>query len=363
MKVLISGAGIAGATAAALLGRIGHRVTVVERDQGVRSSGNPVDVRGRAYDVARRLGLVSQLREASTHVRELAIVNSVGRRVAGLATQKTPGRELEVPRTDLCSILIDAARDDVDFRFDDVITGLESGTHGVDATFDRAPGESFDLVIGADGLHSNVRRMAYGPDRDYIRHLGMYIATVRMAGPPERSDAVLMYNEPGTAIALHPGTGNPVAALMFRSRARVDPRDKPAAASLLEQRYASGGWRTAEVLAAFRGADDTYFDAISRVRVPRWSRGRTTLLGDAASCVSLFGDGSSSAMSGAMTLAEALDDSPRDVTAALGRYERVQRVRADRGQRAATPASHVLIPASRTGITLRNAVLGVAGRR
>lgn len=363
MRVLISGAGIAGATAASLLARAGHRVSVVERDQGVRSSGNPVDVRGRAYDVARLLGLIPRLQQASTRVRELAIVDSAGRRVAGMATKKSPERELEVPRADLCAVLIDAARSDVDFRFNDVITDLDSDHRRVNVTFDRAADETFDLMIGADGLHSNVRRLAFGPDADFVRNLGMYIATVRIDGRQDDEQAVVMYNEPGTALALHPGTGHPVAAFMFRSRARVDPRDSLAATSLLEQRYASGGWRTGEFLAAYRAADDTYFDAISRVRVPRWSRGRATLLGDAASCVSLFGDGSSAAMSGAMALARALDDSPRGVTAALTGYERIHRARAGRGQRAAAPSSHLLIPASRAGINLRNAALGVVGRR
>lgn len=139
MKVLISGAGIAGATVACLLSRIGHEVTIVERDQGVRSSGNPVDVRGAAYDVAERLGLLSRLQQVATNVRSLIIVDSAGRRVAGMATQQKPGRELEVPRADLCNAVIDAASGDVDFRFDDVITQIVDDDHGADVLFDRAP--------------------------------------------------------------------------------------------------------------------------------------------------------------------------------------------------------------------------------
>lgn len=363
MKILISGAGIAGATAACLLGRRGHTVTVIERDQGIRSSGNPVDVRGRAYGVVQTLDLVPRLQDVATSVRSMAIVDSDGRRVVGMKTEQQPGRELEVPRADLSAILIDEARDDVELRFDDTTTGLAGDDAGVDVTFDRAPDERFDLVVGADGLHSNVRRLAFGPERDFIRKLGMYVATVRIPGPPDHKDTVVMHNEPGTAIALHPSTGKPVAAFMFRSAAGIDPRDRQAGIRLLERSYSGGGWRTQEFLTAYREADDAYFDAISRVRIPNWSRGHMTLLGDAASCVSLFGEGSSSAMAGARVLADSLTESPRDVPAALRRYERIHRQRVARGQRAAPLASRVLIPASQFGITLRNTALGLGRRR
>jgi 2-polyprenyl-6-methoxyphenol hydroxylase-like FAD-dependent oxidoreductase len=139
-------------------------------------------------------------------------------------------------------------------------------------------------------------------------------------------------------------------------------RDRDAAAALLARRYRSVGWRVPELLAAYLGAPDTYFDAVSRVRVPRWSTGPVVLLGDAASCVSLFGDGSSAAIVGASALATALEHSP-DLPAALARYERAQRVTVRRGQLIAPLASHVLVPAGGAGIRTRDAVLRLAFRR
>jgi 2-polyprenyl-6-methoxyphenol hydroxylase-like FAD-dependent oxidoreductase len=362
LTVLISGAGIAGSTLAALLGR-GHRVTVVERDQGGRSSGNPVDVRGGAYQVAERLGVMSRLQDAATKVRELIFVDDAGRRVASLRTRRNESREVEVPRGDLSAILVDAGRRDAEFLFDEMITQLQPDAGGVNVIFDRTPPRRFDLVVGADGIHSGVRRLAFGPEADFVEHLGMYVATAELGIPLERDDLVIMHNEPGTAVALHPGTGSSGVAFLFRSRARIDYRDPDARRHLLQQRYRNGGWRTQELLSAYLASDDVYFDGVIRVRMPSWTRGRVTLLGDAASCVSLFGDGSSSAIEGAATLAAVLAASPHDIPNALARYESAHRAVTRPRQRGVLIASHFLIPRSRLGITLRDQALRLIGRR
>jgi 2-polyprenyl-6-methoxyphenol hydroxylase-like FAD-dependent oxidoreductase len=367
LTVLISGAGIAGATLATLLGRSGHRVTVVERDQGVRSSGNPVDVRGAAYHVAERLGVLSRLQDAATKVRVLIFVDAAGRRVASVRTRQSEARELEVPRTDLTSILLEAGRDDAEFLFDEMITALAPDSDGVDVTFDQAAPRRFDLVVGADGIHSGVRRLAFGPEEDFAQHLGMYVATAKLGLPLERNDAVIMHNEPGTAVALHPGTGTSGVAFLFRSTARIDHRNAEAARQLLRETYRNVGWRTPELLAAYCAADDVYFDSVTRIRMNSWSRGRVTLVGDAASCVSLFGDGSSSAIEGAATLTSTLGStltsSPRDIPSALTRYESAHRTVIRPRQRLVWVASHLLIPQSRWGIAVRDQALRITGHR
>jgi 2-polyprenyl-6-methoxyphenol hydroxylase-like FAD-dependent oxidoreductase len=363
LAVLISGAGIAGSTLAAQLGRAGHQVTVVERDQGVRSSGNPVDVRGAAYQVAERLGVLSRLQDAATRVRELIFVDAAGRRVASMRTRRSENREIEVPRADLSAILVEAGRGAAEFLFDEMITQLRPDNDGVDVIFDRQAPRRFDLVVGADGIHSAVRRLAFGPETDFVKHLGMYVATASLGVPMERDDLVIMHNEPGTAIALHPGTGSSLAAFMFRSPARIDHRDPEARRELLKQAYRSVAWRTEELLSAYLAAEDVYFDSVSRIRAASWSRGRVTLLGDAASCVSLFGDGSSSAMEGAATLAASLAASPHDVSKALARYESAHRTVTRPRQRGVLIASHLLIPGSRLAIRLRDQALRLIGRR
>jgi len=361
LRVLISGAGIAGATLAALLVRDGHDVMVVERDQGTRSSGNPVDVRGSAFTVIERLGLLSRLRDVSTRVHELLFVDTTGQRIAKMNTRRGD-RELEVPRADLSTMLLDSSQQDAEFRFGDTIVGIESDDHGVDVTFERGAPDRFDLVVGADGIHSAVRRLAFGPEDAFVAQFGLYIATVCLHTALERDDAVLMYNEPGAAIALHPATGRPIAAFMFRSDVEVDPRNQDRSESLMKQTYGEAGWRAPDLLNSYLAADDRYFDAVSRVRVPSWTRKRIVLLGDAASCITLFGEGSSSAISSAVTLARSLGAFPQNITRALLHYESNHRALAGRGQRVAPLASHLLIP-SRAGIMLRNHGLRLVGKR
>jgi 2-polyprenyl-6-methoxyphenol hydroxylase-like FAD-dependent oxidoreductase len=363
MIILISGAGIAGATLAALLGRTGHQTTVVERDQGVRSSGNPVDVRRGAYQVAERLGVLERLHHAATKVRELIFVDDDGRRVASMRTRQSEDREVEVPRADLSAILLEAGRDDAEILFDDMITELQADDGGVEVIFERAAPRRFDLVVGADGIHSSVRRLVFGPEEDFAQHLRMYVATAKLGLPMERDDTVIMHNEPGTAVALHPGTGSSGAAFLFRSPARIDHGNAEAIQQLLKETYRNGSWRTQELLAGYLAADDAYFDSVTRIRMDSWSRGRVTLLGDAASCVSLFGDGSSSAMEGAATLAASLNASPNDIATALMRYESTHRAVTRPRQRGLWLASHLLIPRSRLGIALRDQALRLAGRR
>jgi 2-polyprenyl-6-methoxyphenol hydroxylase-like FAD-dependent oxidoreductase len=358
--VLISGAGIAGPTLAYWLARHGFRPTVVERGTALRSSGSPVDVKGRAVDVAERMGVMAHIREAGTNVTDLSFVNATGRRVGRInmrALQLAAGsREVELPRGDLASILHEASRDNVEFLFDDSIVALSQDEHGVNVTFDRAHLRRFDLVIGADGLHSAVRRLAFGPESDFVQHMGIYIATMPLDGPIERGREVVMHNTPGRAVTIHPGRGRAVAAFMFRSPALpdFDHRDTGQHKRLLADAFADGSWRVPELLNHLRAADDLYFDSVSQVRLPHWWHGRVALLGDAASCVSLFGDGSTLAMAGAFTLANELAASPGDHQSAFRRYEARHRTQVDPKQRNIAQAASLLIPATRRGILARN---------
>jgi len=353
--VLVVGAGIAGSTLAYWLSRHGFDTTVVERAEGERSSGSPVDVRGPAVRVAERMGLLPSLREAATLATGIVLVDNRGRRIGRVPTQ-TNAEAVEIPRSDLAAILADASRDDVEFIYgDSVVTIAESG-QGVDVTFERAAPRRFDLVVGADGLHSRVRWLTFGPESQFVEHLGMYVATVPLDGSAEDQKNVVMHSTPGRAVAVHPATGRGIVAFIFRYALRpaLYHRDSDRQKQLMSAAYAGVGWQVPELLERVRGADDLYFDSVSRVRLDTWSRGRIGLVGDAASCATLLGDGSSMAIAGAATLAEALAAQPAEPTTALHRYEQSQRKLIGSRQRRISVASHLLVPATRAGLAARN---------
>ena len=235
------------------------------------------------------------------------------------------------------------------------ISALRQDGDGVEVTFGRAAPRCFDLVVGADGLHSTVRRLAFGPESNYVRHAGMYVATMPLGHPAERPDLVLLYNTPGRLVSIHPARGNALAAFIFRGPAisDLDYRDTARHKQIVVDAYAGTGWRVPQLLDQVRDAEDLYFDAVSTVELPAWANGRITLVGDAASCVSLLGDGSSLAMAGAYTLAEALA-ADHDYAEALRRYEARHRTLVEPKQRNIGRAAGMLVPKTRLGIGVRN---------
>jgi 2-polyprenyl-6-methoxyphenol hydroxylase-like FAD-dependent oxidoreductase len=206
-----------------------------------------------------------------------------------------------------------------------------------------------------------VRRLAFGPESDFVQHMGLYVATMRLEGLDGLLDGgreVIMHNTPGRAVAIHPSRGDALAFFAFRSPAvpDFDPHDTAQHKRLLAAAFADGSWRVPELLRRIHAADDLYFDSVSRVRLRPWGHGRVALLGDAASCVSLFGDGSTLAMAGAFTLADELAANPGDHRLAFRRYEARNRTLVDPKQRNLARGASLLIPATRRGILARNLV-------
>jgi 2-polyprenyl-6-methoxyphenol hydroxylase-like FAD-dependent oxidoreductase len=187
-------------------------------------------------------------------VTDLSFVNDMGSRVGRInmrALQRAAGsREVELPRHDLASILYEASRDHAEFLYHDSIVGLSQDEHGVSVTFDRAQPRRFDLVMGADGLHSAVRRLVFGPEGDFVAHLGIYVATMALGSPNEPGREVVMHNAPGRAVAIHPSRGGALAAFMFRSPAvpYFDHRDTAQHKRLLAAAFADSSWRVPELL-------------------------------------------------------------------------------------------------------------------
>jgi 2-polyprenyl-6-methoxyphenol hydroxylase and related FAD-dependent oxidoreductases len=358
--VLISGGGIAGSTLAYWLGRHGFRVAVVERAGALRSSGNPVDIRGPAISVVEQMGILPALRAAATKVSSLSFLDGAGRRAGRInlrAMRRAAGnRELEIPRGDLAAILHTASANSGEVLFGDSIAALTPDGDGVSVAFERGGERRFDLVIGADGLHSNVRQLVFGPESAFVNHAGLYVATVGLEGEAENEHEVQLFNRPGRLISVHPSRGRTLAAFIFRSPeiAGLDYRDTAQHKRVLRERFRDVGWRAAELLARVDAANDLYFDSVSEVRLASWSRGRVSLVGDAASCVSLLGDGSSLAIAGAFTLANALRAAASDYRAAFGRYEATHRILVEPKQRGVARGASILVPATQAGIAARN---------
>ena len=359
VTVLISGAGIAGPTLAFLLARAGFRPTLIERACGLRSSGTPVDVRDEAFTVALDMGVVPRLRQVATQASVLSLVDSRGRPRARARLPINGDGQIEVLRSDLARVLCDAASNDTEFLFDESIVGLRQDSGGVDVTFERAAPRRFDVVVGCDGVHSTVRRLAFGSERQHVEHLGLHVATLLLDGAAEKPDEVVLYNAPNRAIAIHPGTGKEVCALMYRAAVAkdFDHRDVAQHRRLLDGAFRGAGWRALELLKSLETLDDFYFDSVSRIRLDRWSTGRIALLGDAASCVSFLGGGSSNAIAGAAVLARALAATPDSPEAAFAQYEEEHRRLVEPKMGGVKLASRFLIPATRAGIMVRN--LGV----
>ena len=302
------------------------------------------------------MGVKARVRAADTCVRDMVFVNARGHVVSRVDMRTAfaePG-DVELPRGELAAILREAVPEGVEFQFGNSVKALTQDADGVTAEFLTGPAGRFDLVLGADGAHSGVRTLAFGPDADYVKHLGVYVATLQLDG--ETGTDLVMYNTPGRAVAIHPAGGRPGAAFMFRAPqiAHFDHRDLDQHKRLLTAAYAGAGWRVPELLDRVRAADDLYFDSVSRIQVPTWSRGRIGLVGDAASCVSLFGDGSSLAMTGAFTLADSLNG---DIPAGLRLYEVRHRPQRAAKENSVAYATRLLIPATSAGIAVRNVAM------
>jgi 2-polyprenyl-6-methoxyphenol hydroxylase-like FAD-dependent oxidoreductase len=364
LNILISGAGIAGCALAYWLARHGHAVTVVERGGALRSSGAPVDVRGRAAKIAEEMGIVPRLRDASIHVSGIAFLDRSGQRNAWIDLEALRGSiapgDIELPRGDLATILHEACRNDAEFVFGDSVASLSQDANaGVDVTFEHAQPRRFDLVVGADGLHSRVRRLAFGPEADFVRHAGLYVATLPLPRDLAPGREMMMLNAPGKCVALHPSRDTPIVLFVFwhPTLGDFDHADVAQHKRILAETYSDFGWKVPAFLDAVRASDDLYFDAVSRVDMPEWSSGRVALVGDAASCVSLFGDGSTLAICGGYTLAAALAEHPDDHAAAFRRYREEHGKLVAPRQKGVRLVASVLVPRTQFGISARNRVL------
>ncbi|MCA2241067.1 FAD-binding protein [Mycobacterium sp. WUMAC-067] len=323
-EVLVSGASVAGTAAAFWLGRHGHSVTVVERYRGPRPGGQAIDVRGPALTVLDRMGLLAAAEKRRTQIRGSSVVDRDGNELSR-DTESTPtgGRidspDIELLRDDLVELLYGASQWTTDYLFDDSITALEDVGAAVRVTFERAAPREFDLVIGADGLHSNVRRLVFGPEENFIERLGTHAAIFTVPNFLDLDYWQMWHYGDSTMAGIYSARNNAEARAMLgfmEPELRIDYRDTEAQFGELERRMAGEGWIRPQLLEYMRTAPDFYFDEMSQIKMDRWSRGRVALVGDAGYCCSaLSGQGTSVALLGAYVLAGELKSASQDGTA------------------------------------------------
>jgi 2-polyprenyl-6-methoxyphenol hydroxylase-like FAD-dependent oxidoreductase len=365
MSVLISGIGIAGPTLAYWLSVYGVESTLVERAPRLRTGGYVIDFWGSGFDVAERMDLLADIRRDGYDIKELRLVNPQGRRVGGFKLDgfrtATRGRYVSIPRSDLARIIYQKIEGRCETIFGDSIKEIKQGPDGVEVTFEHAQPRRFDVVIGADGLHSVVRKLTFGPEERFEKFLGLRVAAFEAAGyQPRDEDIYMSYSVPGKQVGRLSLRNNRTLFLFIfdnDSGDSVDPFDTRVQKDMVRTHFGTLGWECPQILAAMESCDEIYFDRVSQIRMDTWSRGRVGLIGDAAFCPSfLAGQGSALAMVAAYVLAGELGMARLSPEKALGRYEQLLRAFISGKQDAAVKMAGSFTPRTRLGLFLRNQI-------
>jgi 2-polyprenyl-6-methoxyphenol hydroxylase-like FAD-dependent oxidoreductase len=361
--VLISGAGIAGLTLAVLLKKQGYEPLVVERNKALRSEGYMMDFFGSGFDVAERMGLADQLSAIHYPIDALQFVDSDGKVYASVPiariSQALGGKYVYLRRSDLERILYDRAqRAGVAVRFGSVVTSLRETANGVRATFVDGAAADFALVFGADGVHSGVRRLIFGEQRQFERFLGGYVAAFHLKRHKfDIGRALKLHEEPDRVTAFYPLDDQGMdATYVFRhDEVQLLPEDR---LSFVRKEFKGAGWIGEAMLKAYRAKEPIYFDSLTQIEMPHWHRGRVALLGDACGCLTLLaGQGSHIAMAGAYVIARELERHDGHYASAFAAYEAMLKPAVTKRQKDAAAMARYFIPSARSRPWLRRLVI------
>jgi 2-polyprenyl-6-methoxyphenol hydroxylase-like FAD-dependent oxidoreductase len=330
MKVLIAGAGPAGLTSAFWLKRYGFRPTIVERAPSLVVGGYKIDVRGSALQVLQRMGVHDAVVAANTDMQGARLVDKDGNVVNEMTGDDfghRVGGDIEIVRGTLCQILRDHLGD-VELLFDDSIQAITQSGNSAQVQFKQNGTREFDFVIGADGLHSNVRRIVFGEESKFLRDLGLYLCVYSVPNYLNLDRIEIQYSELGRIAAIWSSRGDPnaKACFGFTYPTHIDLRNRAEQQQALRTRYNGIGWEVPRLLDMMPGATDWYFDTAAQINMPRWSDGRVVLVGDAAYCASpMSGQGTSLALIGAYVLAGELAAASGNHACAFAEYENATR--------------------------------------
>jgi 2-polyprenyl-6-methoxyphenol hydroxylase-like FAD-dependent oxidoreductase len=374
MRVLISGAGIAGPTLAYWLAHYGFTPTIIEASPRLRIDGYLIDFWGAGFDVAERMGLLPEISSHGYAIREVKVIGRSGRRVAGFPAEAfsriTRGRFASIPRGALAASIFSKIESKVETIFGDSIDRIDQTEKGVQVTFERGGARDFDLVVGADGLHSRVREVAFGEKSKFEKYLGYKVAAFEVKGYQPRDELVyVMYTQVGQQVVRFAMRGDSTMFLFsFKDHDANGGDSLQSQKALLRKRFGNSGWECPQILEALDAASDLYFDRVSQIRMDSqqgsWTRGRVTLVGDAASCVSLLaGQGSALAMVGAYILAGELYRAKGAHALAFARYQGLFGPFVLGKQKAAQRFAGVFAPKSNFSLFVRNQIFNLLAVR
>jgi len=362
-KILINGAGIAGPACAYWLARFGFEVTLLEIAPELRTGGYIIDFWGAGFDLAEKMGVLPELLADGYRMQELRLVDERGKRVGGFPVdvfeESTHGRYISIPRGDLAAALYKSMAPSVERIFGDHIVEIKQQVDGVSVRLNSGAVRMFDLVIGADGLHSQVRSLVFGPQSQFEHFLGFEVAAFEARGYRPRDELVYVsYSTPGKQIARFSLHNDSTLVLMVLAsdhnqvyRSENEKRDR------LHQSFRHTGWESDVILDAMDHSTDLYFDRVSQIRMDRWTKDRVALIGDAASCPSLLaGQGSALAIIQAYVLAGELASHWPDFGKAFSRYEELLQSFLHKKQSAAEGFASSFAPKTQFGIWARTMV-------
>lgn len=338
-KILISGAGVAGLTLAYWLKRYGFSPTLIERNPSLRIGGYKVDIRGSALEVVKRMDLHAKISALKTDVQGATVVDGSGNIITEMSGDTFGYRvseDLEIIRGDLCQILMEQVSD-VECIFGDSVTAMSEGSDGVQVEFEKNQSRRFDLVIGADGLHSTVRKLVFGKESNFAHELGMYLSIFTVPNYLNLDRWEMEFSDGKRLVNIYSSKRDPnmKAGFLFVSKPiDIDFRDTPKQKQLLVDVYAGIGWEIPKLLDLMHEAADFYFDSATQIKMDHWSKDRTALIGDAGFCASpLSGQGTSLALVAAYVLASELKEAAGNYREAFAQYEKLLRHYVDLNQK------------------------------